>query len=324
MPRKQRPPPEGAVTASPLFKVALEVRIMIYELLLIQAGGICIPSDSFVRRDYRRTGSRPCECLYCGLVFVSDHGCLQHIANYHRRTSSTYRYPPRVLLPEVTTSLLQTCRIIRCEASPILYSRNLFHFADPTTASNFRWSTDCAQASAIQEIQIKLGSEHYKRVSRWVTYFTNRTLSLGQDFSHLRRMTIDLDYWVGLESAHLLRPMSESTERPQRLEWVLVLKFNREKVLDCFEPLIDRKNDSKNGEQEVRRYVSTDPEAVGVWRDAILWWGSPGEVVPQKYKLLVDQWQPKKLTDKDWWGAEEVIVDGSLGGNALSAAISPG
>ena len=315
MSRKQRPPPEGAVTASPLFKLALEIRIMIYELLLIQDGGICIPSDVFARRDYRRTGSRPCECLYCGLVFVSDHGCLQHIAKYHRRISSTYRYPPQVLLPEVTTSLLQTCRIIRREASPILYSRNLFHFADPTTASNFRWGTDCAQASQIQEIRIKLGSQHYKRVSRWVTYFTNRTLSLGQDFSHLRRMTIDLDYWVGLESAHLLRSMSEGfKERSQRLEWVLVLKMSHEKVLDCFEPLIDRKGDSKNGEQKVRRYVSTDPEAVGAWKDAILWWGSPGEVVPQKYKLLVGQWQPKKPTDKD---RLEVIVYGTLGGNAL-------
>ena len=304
MPRKQRPPPEGAVTASPLFKLALEVRIMIYELLLIQDVGMCIPSDFFVRRDYGRTSSRPCECLYCGLVFVSDHGCVQHIAKYHRRTSSlTYRYPPHLYLPHVTTSLLKTCRIIRLEASPVLYSKNLFHFADPTTAGNFRWSTDCAQAGAIQEIRIKLGSEHYKRVSRWVTYFTKQTLSLSQDFSHLRRMTIDLDYWVGLESAHLLRSMSEGfKERPQRLEWVLVLKLSHEEVLDCFEPLIDRKGDSKNGEQEVRRYVSPEPESLGVWKDAILWWGSPGEVVPQKCKLLVGQQQRKKLTkDRCIW-----------------------
>ena len=318
MARKQRAPPEGAVTASPLFKLALEVRIMIYEFLLVQDGGICIPSDLFVRRDYGRTGSRPCECLYCGLVLLSDHGCLQHIAKYHRRTSSTYRYPPKVRLPEVTTSLLQTCRIMRFEASPILYCKNVFHFADPTTASNFRWSTDCAQASAIPEIRIKLGSQHFKRVSRWATYFTKRTLSLGQDFSNLRRMTIDIDYWVGLENAHLLRLMSEGfKERSQRLEWLLVLKLSHEKMLDCFEPLIERKGDSKNGEQEVRRYLRTYPEKMSGWKDAILWWGSRGEVVPQKYKLLVSQQQPKKRTDKDSWGTEEVIVvSGNHGGSA--------
>ena len=316
MPRKQRPPPEAAVTVSPLFKLASELRIMIYEFLLIQDVGICIPSDLFVRRDYGRTESRPSECLYCGLVFMSDHGCLQHIRKFHRRTSSlTYRYPPHLLLPEVTISLLQTCRIIRLEASPILYSKNNFHFADPNTASNFRWRTDYAQASAIQEIQIKLGSQYYKQVSRWVKYFTDPTLSLGQEFSHLRRMTIDLNYRVGLESAHLLRSMSEGfKERPLRLEWVLVLKLNHEKMLDCFEPLVNRKDDSKNGEQEVRRLLCTNPST---WKNAILWWGSPDEVVPQKYKLLLDQQQPKKRTGKDPWGVEEVIICEDLSGRAL-------
>ena len=132
-----------------------------------------------------------------------------------------------------------------------------------------------------------------------MTYFTSRTLSLGHDFSHLKRLTIDLGYWVGLESAPLLRSMSQGfKESPQRLEWVLVLRLAHEKLLHCFEQLIDRKVDSKNGEQVVRRYVSTDPEQKGDWKDAILWWGSPGEVVPQKYKLLVDQRRPKRVTEE--------------------------
>ena len=289
MPRKQQLPRKRAVVASPLFKLASEVRIRIYELLLIQDGGICIPSDLFVRRDYGRTHSGPCECLFCGLVFVSDHGCSQHYAKGHRSKSpETHQYPRHLFLPEVTISLLQTCRIIRDEASPILYSKNIFHFVDPNSTSNFRWRSNCVQASAIKEIRIQLGSVYYKRVSRWVTYFTKQTHGLGQDFPHLSRMTIDLDYWVGLESAHLLRSMSEGFKgRPQGLEWVLVLKLSQEEVLDCFEPLIDRKSDSKNGEQEVRRYISIVPVSGGSWRDAILWWGSPDEAVPQKYKLLV-------------------------------------
>ena len=314
MPRQQRPPAERAVTASRLFRLPSEVRIMIYELLLIQKRGICIPSDTFVRRDYGRTDSGPCECLYCGLLFLSDHGCRQHIAKNHCHTTFlTYRYLPHLHLPDVTTSLLRTCRIIRLEASPILYSKNIFHFDAPSTASNFRWSTD-SEATKVQEIRIKLGSEYYQRVSRWVTYFTKQELSFGRDFSHLKRLTIDLAYWIGQESAHLLRSMSEGfKERPQRLEWVLILRLNQEKVLDCFEPLIDSKVGSKNGGQEVRRYVSGSKngeqelrrcvspglEQVGDWKDAILWWGSPGEVVPQKYKLLADQRQPKGLTEEE-------------------------
>lgn len=82
MPRKQRPPFEVAVTASPLFKLALEVRIMIYELLLIQEEGIYIPRDIFVRRD-GRTGSTAYECLYCGLISLSSRGSKQLIVEHH-------------------------------------------------------------------------------------------------------------------------------------------------------------------------------------------------------------------------------------------------
>lgn len=292
MPRKQRPPFEAAVTASPLFKIALEVRLMIYELLLIQERGISIPSDIFTRRDYRRTDSAPWQCSYCGLVFLSDFGCMQHLAKYHRLHISVLlqvRGPHGLLLPQVSTSLLHTCRIIRSEASPILYSKNTFYFSDPATASNFRWSTDCAQAMATQEIGIKMGSEHYKQVTRWVTYLTKRTLSLGEDFPHLRRIIIDLDCWVGVESAGLLRSMSQGLrKRSQGLDWVLVLALNDEEVLDYFEPLVDREEDSKDAKMEVQRHVWTKHQH-RVWKDALLWWGSSGEAVPRNPRSILVQ-----------------------------------
>ena len=65
------------MTASPLFKLALEILIMIYEILLIQEGGMVIPSDPFVRKDEKRTGSTPYECKLCQLRFLSDNGCEQ-------------------------------------------------------------------------------------------------------------------------------------------------------------------------------------------------------------------------------------------------------
>ena len=217
------------------------------------------------------------------------------MAKYHPRVPSDCGCPLQVLLPGVSVSLLQTCRIIRLEASPILYSKNNFYFADPATASNFRWGTDCVRAKATQEIGVKLGC--WQRLEPWATYLTKRTLSLGQDFPHLRRMTIDLHIWCGPEDIDLLRSMSEGfRQRCERLEWVLILAFSDEEVLDCFAPLVDGENHSENGKKEVRSHVW--PAKSGrVWKNSLLWWGSPGEAVPQKYRLVGRQPRRRQRTD---------------------------
>ena len=293
MPHKKRPAFEAAVTDSPLFKLALEIRIMIYELLLIQEGGMCIPSDIFVRRDYGRTGSTPFECTGCGLVFLSDHGCVQHIKKRHPCfanidcSNRQYVRPRRPLLPEVSISLLQTCRLVRFEASPVLYSKNSFHFSDPGTASNFRWGTDIAQAGAAQEIGIKIAGNDFYHVLSWETYLTKRTHSLGQDFSHLKRVIISF-FSLQVGNVHLRRMSKGLRERSRGLDWVLVLMLNDEKMLDCLEVLVDREDDSMNGKKEVRRHIWANKEG-GRWKNALLWWGFSGEAVPQRYRLIGDQ-----------------------------------
>ena len=263
---------------------------MIYELLLIQEGGMFIPSDTFARRTYKRTDSTPHECNYCGLVYLSEHGCEEHIKNNHNpRASPKSQHPLNCLLPVVSVSLLQTCRIIRFEASPIFYTKNQFNFADPATMSNFRWSTDCAQAGAIQEIGIKFGSSRGGLFAKWATYVTKRTLSLGQDFPHLKRMTINLDTWVGVESAAFLRSMSEGfRERTKALDWVLVLMLNDEKVLDALAPLVEGEEGSGDGKKELRRHVWTSGNNCycSRWKNAVLWWGYPGDSVPTEHGAL--------------------------------------
>ena len=289
MPRRKRAAFEVAVTASPLFKIPPEVRIMIYELLLIQEKGIFLPSDIFARRNYGRKGSRPYECRFCGLVLLSEEGCMQHLARFHHCPEFRFWQVLQPSLPKVSISLLQTCRLIRHEASPILYSRNSFQFSDASTASNFRWKTDCAQAVAVQEIGIKFGSKSSGRVKSWMTYVAKQSFSLGQDFPHLRRMTVDLNDRVGLGSATLLRPMSEGLrERSQGLDWVLVMHLFDEEVLDCFEPLVDKKDDNKNGKKVVRRHVWTaGTSSLGnLKQHGLLWWGAPGEPLPHKYREL--------------------------------------
>ena len=250
-----------------------------------------IPCDVFARRHHKRKGSVPYECHVCGLVFLSRDGCDKHIANRHRHMGTKALALSKPLLPDVSTSLLQTCRIIRLEASPILYSRNSFHFYDTATASNFRWATDRAQAGTIQELGIRLG--HYTTNFRsWQTYLTKGPLSLGQDFPNLRRMTIDLFFRRGAESAETLRSMSNRfRDTSQGLDWVLVLKLRDEDydiVLDSFEPLVAKEDDPSKGKKEVRRHV-WGHRKTSLYKDALLWWGSPGEAVPHKYRAIGDQ-----------------------------------
>ena len=262
---------------------------MIYEMLLVQEGGMSIPSDVFARRHHKRKDSVPYECSTCGLVFLSRDGCEKHITYRHRRWGSQALAVWEPLLPHVSTSLLQTCRIIRLEASPILYSKNSFHFCDSATASNFRFAIDRAQAGAIQELGIKFGHQMISFRS-WQTYLTKGRLSLSQDFSNLRRMTIDLDFGWGPERAEELRSMSNRfRDTSQGLDWVLVSKLQNHHydiVLDSFEPLVAKENDPGKGKKEVRRHVWAHRKST-MCKNALLWWGSPGEAVP-KYRAIGD------------------------------------
>ena len=264
---------------------------MIYEMLLVQEGGMFIPCDVFARRNYKRKDSIPYECGLCGLIFLSRDGCDKHIVNRHNHMNFEARALSKPLLPDVSTSLLQTCRIIRLEASPILYSQNSFHFCDSATARNFRWATDCAQAGAIQELGIKY-SPPVRGVDPWQTRLTKGSLSLAQDFPKIRRLTIDLGFGRAAEKTGFLRSMSKKMrETSQGLDWVLVLEIRcvaYDRVLDCFEQLVAKKDDPSKGKKEVRRHVWAHKQSYQA-KDALLWWGSPGEAVPHKYRAVGDQ-----------------------------------
>ena len=238
---------------------------MIYEMLLIQEGGMFIPCDVFARRNYKREGSVPYECSFCGLVFQSYDGCDKHIAKRHRSYTGCIPHalskPP---LPDVSTSLLQTCRIIRLEASPILYSRNSFRKTSGKP---------------------------------WQSYVTKGPLSLGRDFPNLRRMTIDL---ISPPGAEFLRSMSKRfRETSQGLDWLLVLKLpniGHMIVLDCLEQLLAKEDDLSKGKKEVRRHVWAHPRDHDR-KDALLWWGSRGEAVPHQYRAIGDQPQQEASSE---------------------------
>ena len=278
MPRKRRAAFEVAVAASPLFKLPLEVRTMIYELLLIPEDILFIPSDLFKRRRHPKTVSKPQQCLVCQILHMRNCEGRQHIPNLSNQ-GTTPRRPYSQWLPEVNISLLRTCRLIRLEASPILYSKNRFCFSDPAAANNFRWVTDSARAGATQEVMIVKA-----RPASWMAYFVAGIFSFGQDFPNLRRLTIDARWWFEDES---LRFSQGLRGRLSGLDWLLLMLHN-EKLLDHFEPLLERKDDSRNGQKEVQRLVWENRIGVGI-KNALLWWGAPGETLPHKYKMIGDQ-----------------------------------
>lgn len=117
---------------------------------------------------------------------------------------------------------------------------------------------------------IRIGSPEYNLARPWLTYFERRTHSICQDFPHLRRMTIILHPRVALESATILRSISEKLgERSLGLEWVLVLVVDDDQMLDYFEPLVDRRDESWNGTKTVRRLI-WENGICGQFRNALL------------------------------------------------------
>lgn len=92
--------------------------------------------------------------------------------------------------------------------------------------------------------------------------------------------------------------MSEKIgEQFHGLEWVLFLMLEHDGMLDHFEPLVDRKDDSKNGKKAVRRHVWASAMQPG-FKSALLWWGCPGEAVPRKYRVIGDQPQQQQVSSE--------------------------
>lgn len=277
---------EVAVATSLLFKLALEIRIMIYELLLVQEDSMFIPSDTFARNKNKRTGTVPYQCRFSGLIFLVKDGFLAH-RKKHGEGCGWIDGATGHSLPGVSISLLKTCRLIRVEASHILYSRNSFYFSSPATASKFRMSTDCAQAGAVHELGIIFGGSYYDMARPWLTYLFKFRYSL--DFPHLRRMTIYFGTFMGFQDGKLLRAMSEKLGgRCHGLECVVFVMVPDDKILDYFEPLVDRKDDPENGKMAVQRHVWANTRGY-IWKNALLWWGCPGEALPPKYERILLQ-----------------------------------
>lgn len=172
---------------------------MVYELLLIQDGGMSIPHGHFKRIKPSRSGPRPLSCHSCSGLFASDKDQNSQCWPYskHHDLKSARQVPSSSLIlpkfPACSTSILRTCQVVHFEALPILYTKNAFCFSDPATASDFLWYVDSTHAGLIQEIVIRFYSPIARDRDIWLEYAAKKS-GLVQDFPHLRRMTVDLEW----------------------------------------------------------------------------------------------------------------------------------
>ena len=306
MPRRQgqRPSPEAAVSASPLFDLPIEIRWMIYKLLLVQDYGVAIAQDAFKRIKPRRDSNRPCHCAASGLFFTNDANLAHHARSIPPHIEDPCQVKDLELpdLPKMNTPILRTCRLIHDEATPILYKSNGFCFSDPSTADTFRWSIASKYACSIQEIRFSCAIT-YQEPYLWK--------ELSEHFPQLKRMSLRLDSW---RYDDIDGQLEELARHFRGLDWVQIQGSGLVRCLEVLNPIIER--DSETGPMRVQKHVAVpavEPLSANptfsellanshlprgariLWRHCVqrdiswwtkywrttIWWGRDGEQAPE-------------------------------------------
>lgn len=237
---------------------------MIYEMLLIQDGGMSIPNGHFKRIKPSRDGPMPLSCSRCSKLFASDKDPLhlshdKHYNVQHSRmsTSSSSILPE---LPAASPSILRTCRLVHLEALPILYTKNTFCFSDPATASTFCWKArshtsdpgpgNCHQivitALSCSRPMVKVCCEEIWSRARLPSSKTND-----------RRIGIEVHF---VETEVLVRCYAAACSQKSRPRnpgaELAACRLLDEKLLEDLEPMVASSNDSQNMKQQVQKHIT--------------------------------------------------------------------
>lgn len=281
MPRRQRqrPSPEAAVAASPLFNLPLEIRWMIYKLLLIQDNGLAIAQDVFKRRS-RRDSNRPCNCPMCGSFFTNEANLRRHIRSspHHVVSQIVIGEEPKLPdLPNTNTSILYTCRLVHHEATPILYKFNNFCFSDLLTSNTFRWGIGTENACLIQEIRFHCALT-YQKAHLWK--------HLSENFPQLKRICLRLSTPMEWHSPDLIDSLLQELARHFRgLDWVHLLGPTALRCVEFVTPMIQR--DSETGVMHVQKHGLVLSKYSMCYNESLkqghatVWWGRDGEQAPE-------------------------------------------
>lgn len=298
MARGKKPPPDMAVTSSALFRLPLEIRLMIYSYLLHRPSEILISSNQFTRQ---RTSKGVCvaePCFFCGRSFARIETSMSHeymgCAQFANRIFWRHLGPEQAKgseqAPRFWPALLRTCRLVHCEATSVLYRSNSFRFEDAAAPNTFRWSTDQAQASLIERVHVHMPRLIHKShrswesddsTQAWWEYFVRHTFSLAQDFPHLKGITITLGESLAAASSQEVQINFELfAKQIYKLDWLRVIGLKDPKTLKFLHSGVDRTDDA-HGRKGVQMEMIEYKECTS-WKDAIIWWGPPGEAAPRR------------------------------------------
>ncbi|KAF6227740.1 hypothetical protein HO173_012070 [Letharia columbiana] len=287
----KRPSLEMTVTSSTLFGLPLEIRIMIYTQLLHSTAEILIPSNQFKRqRNCKGVGIYK-HCALCGRSFGGIESYMSHQYLGCGQSPNLIRWPKGPeQAPSLWPALLRTCRFIHREAAPVLYRSNTFCFEDAATPNFFRWSTDQAQAPFIERVHVLMPftrhripkkRETYHGRNPWWQYCMGNPFSLATDFPHLKGITITLGRGLAVASSQDVRTNFELfAKHVYRLNWLQVIGLNDPTLLKYLYSVVERA-DEDHGRKGMQTEITEYEECIG-WKNAIIWWGLPGEEAPCK------------------------------------------
>lgn len=287
--RKVRPPMEDAVASSPLFRLSPEVRNMIYTLLLVDSDShhaLFIPTDYFKRRKTEPSF----RCGTCRQGFDHNFQFNTHKADYLNGEPCK---PPMHKHPNISTTLLRSCRLINTEAAPLLYCANAFYFNDPHTLHQFRWGTAMYSKliAWVEEITVELSdtSRSTKNTGLWQNYLAGsgpkkKIWRLSDDFPYLKRLTLVLTNGCLLHSPRRLRHICQTFGKNLRgLDWVHVVGLNSPEVVSSLKPMVcttetrdseEIQSDLLLSELETVQTHTTEYECASGWKNVTLWRGS--------------------------------------------------
>ena len=299
--RRQRPSPEAAVAARSLFDLPLEIRWMIYKLLLVKDYGVSIAQDALKRIKPARDGNQPCVCTDSGIFFSNDENLVIYRRSVHYLSRLELPENPELPdLPHMDTAILRTCRLIYDEAAPILYKCNSFCFSDLTTADDFRWITG-KYACLVQEIRfncaiarqkslawnhLSINFPHLKRIRLRLSTPLDRLSSFPQmwQLEELARHFRGLD-WVQIQGCRwckLVKPLISMVERGSATSLMHVQKHLAVPA-PAVEPILANPTVAESpfpSDLEVRETILTTLS----W--TTLWWGLDGEQTPESSRNM--------------------------------------
>lgn len=264
-------PPEHEVQSltvkpSRLLLLPLEVRVMVYELLLTSDADIFIPSDHLrpdrtLRRKMTNRAMSARESIYrtsCDtrrgpdVPFICE--LPQNVPCHHQAATSSLLHPSHYR-NIIETAILTTCHQVNAEASPILYQGNSFHFEDPCIASTFRWDSNAAHADRISSFHIVLNPHYFNSspsirdrlfgpnhcYDEWGSYLDEGLIpNLCFDYQCLKNLTLtfgrDMEKATRPELSPLIKSWSFALRN--RLRWVQIIGLNDETLLSHFFSLV--------------------------------------------------------------------------------------